>query len=136
MSRGLARPASDLWRCFRPHRIAPAAFPAQGQAPRAALGMEEPEEVVPSESRRRSGREGPRAARPRPRVGPIRAQAWSAAAALGPELRLRPGEGLRKRGKGEEREGRQRGKGCLSLFFCLNKHSMSFSKAERVFTAL
>ncbi|XP_073758026.1 X-linked retinitis pigmentosa GTPase regulator isoform X4 [Callorhinus ursinus] len=44
---GLPRPASGLSRCHRPHRIAPATFPVQVQAPRTALGMEEPEEVVP-----------------------------------------------------------------------------------------
>ncbi|XP_072600667.1 X-linked retinitis pigmentosa GTPase regulator isoform X8 [Vulpes vulpes] len=44
---GLPRPASGLRRCHRPHRIAPATFPVQAQAPRTALGMGEPEEVMP-----------------------------------------------------------------------------------------
>ncbi|XP_038304736.1 X-linked retinitis pigmentosa GTPase regulator isoform X2 [Canis lupus familiaris] len=44
---GLPRPASGLRRCHRPHRIAPGTFPVQAQAPRTALGMGEPEEVMP-----------------------------------------------------------------------------------------
>lgn len=76
---GLPRPASGLRRCHRTHRIAPATFPAQPQVPRTTVGMGEPEEVVPGESRprswwRRAGREGPRAggraARSRLRAAP------------------------------------------------------------------
>ncbi|XP_077921327.1 X-linked retinitis pigmentosa GTPase regulator isoform X5 [Halichoerus grypus] len=44
---GLPRPASGLRCCHRPHRIAFATFPVQAQAPRTALSMGEPEEVVP-----------------------------------------------------------------------------------------
>ncbi|XP_044945387.1 X-linked retinitis pigmentosa GTPase regulator isoform X2 [Mustela putorius furo] len=44
---GLPRPASGLRPCHRPHRVAPATFPGQAQAPRIPLGMGEPEEVVP-----------------------------------------------------------------------------------------
>ncbi|XP_032739035.1 X-linked retinitis pigmentosa GTPase regulator isoform X2 [Lontra canadensis] len=44
---GLPRPASGLRHCHRPHRVAPATFPGQAQAPRIPLGMGEPEEVVP-----------------------------------------------------------------------------------------
>uniref|UniRef100_A0A8C0N4U2 X-linked retinitis pigmentosa GTPase regulator n=1 Tax=Canis lupus familiaris TaxID=9615 RepID=A0A8C0N4U2_CANLF len=48
---GLPRPASGLRRCHRPHRIAPGTFPVQAQAPRTALGMGEPEEVMPGNNK-------------------------------------------------------------------------------------
>lgn len=44
---GLPRPKLGLRCCLRPHRVSPAVFPAQTNPPRFALGMGEPEEVVP-----------------------------------------------------------------------------------------
>lgn len=44
---GLPEPELELWRCLRPNRVAPIVFPAQRQSPFVALGMVEPEEVVP-----------------------------------------------------------------------------------------
>ncbi|KAM9042964.1 LOW QUALITY PROTEIN: X-linked retinitis pigmentosa GTPase regulator [Megaptera novaeangliae] len=46
-SRGDPGPASGLRRCLRPHRVSLNPFPAQAQAPCSALGMAEPEKVVP-----------------------------------------------------------------------------------------
>ncbi|XP_077002157.1 X-linked retinitis pigmentosa GTPase regulator isoform X2 [Tamandua tetradactyla] len=45
--RGVPLPATGLRRFCRPHRIASAALPAPAQALRTALGMGEPEELVP-----------------------------------------------------------------------------------------
>ncbi|XP_032330545.1 X-linked retinitis pigmentosa GTPase regulator [Camelus ferus] len=45
--RGLPGPSSGLRRSFRPHRVPPTSFLAQAQASRSAIGMREPEEMVP-----------------------------------------------------------------------------------------
>ncbi|KAF6390746.1 retinitis pigmentosa GTPase regulator [Rhinolophus ferrumequinum] len=44
---GLPEPELGLWRCLRPNQVSPIVFPAQRQSPFVALGMVEPEEVVP-----------------------------------------------------------------------------------------
>ncbi|XP_036126831.1 X-linked retinitis pigmentosa GTPase regulator isoform X5 [Molossus molossus] len=44
---GLPRPRSRSGYYIRPNRVAPAIFPGQARIPRIALGMGEPEEIVP-----------------------------------------------------------------------------------------